>query len=109
MRNRNNALADALLKTQGGQHMIVQVKEFKREQYQARVMRYSYLKDLVREMFPKRRDVQFHAMFRPEGGQSRLWEIAGDEALTSVCANKLKWAGTSEQAEIEAKVFINPR
>lgn len=105
MRNSNFAIRDALLKTKGGQTVAVQAKAAIRSE---RFMRYDYLKDLVRDAFPHRRDVQFHATHRPQNGQSRLWEIAGDEALTSVCADALKWAGTSPEAEIAAKMLINP-
>lgn len=110
MRNTSNhALADALMKTAGGQHLLVQAKEARIQAYNDRVMRYDYLKSLVRDMFPKRRDIQHWAVARESrGAESRLWQIAGDEAMTAVCADKLKWAGTSEQAEVEAKLFINP-
>jgi len=106
--NHNNALYDALLHTSKGQKLVVEAKEFKRAQYQARVGRYNELKELVAMMFPKRPDILYHATTRPENGSSRLWEIAGSEDMTAQATQVLQWAGTGGEAEIKAKLFVNP-
>jgi hypothetical protein len=77
-------------------------------EYRACLTRYNELKDLVKDAFPKRRDVVYHAICRPEHGSSRLWDIAGDVNETTKCSDLLKWAGTSERAELDAKLFVNP-
>jgi hypothetical protein len=105
---RNSILRDALLSNPKTASLIQAKRALDEAEYKARLARYNELKDLVKDAFPKRRDVVYHAICRPEKGSSRLWAIAGDASEMAKCSDLLKWAGTSERAEIEAKLFVNP-
>jgi hypothetical protein len=105
---RNSILRDALLSNPKTAALVQAKAAADAAEYRARLARYNELKGLVKDAFPKRRDVVFHAIRRPEHGSSRLWDIAGDVNETAKCEDLLKWAGTSEKAEIEAKLFVNP-
>lgn len=105
---RNSILRDALMSNPRTRTLVQAKQAADAAEYKARLARYNDLKGLVKDAFPKRRDVVYHAICRPERGSSRLWDIAGDMAETTKCSELLKWAGTSEKAELDAKLFVNP-
>lgn len=104
----NSILRDQLMSNPKTAALVQAKRAADAAEYKARLARYNELKELVRDAFPKRRDVVFHAICRPEKGSSRLWDIAGDVNETAKCSDLLKWAGTGEKAELEAKLYVNP-
>jgi hypothetical protein len=80
--------------------VIVQPKNSRRE------ARYQELRQLLIDTFPGRRDIVAHACAGREN--SRLWEVTGCEHAYAKGKDLLQWAGTSEKALIEAKLYFNP-
>jgi glucose-6-phosphate 1-dehydrogenase len=107
----NTIMRDALLSNSTTRTMIQAKAEADHKAHKEHLARYKELKDLLVFTFGHRRqDVVYHALNRPDykGSSSRLWYLASTPELFGSTKDVLQWAGTSEAAELKAKVLVNP-
>jgi hypothetical protein len=107
---KNTAMRDAILSCPTTKAIIQAKAEADHKAYEAHLKRYQELKELLHGAFKTRRDVVYHALYRPEtrGSSSRLWYLASTPELAAETKDMLQWSGTSEQNELKAKLLVNP-
>jgi 4-hydroxy-3-methylbut-2-enyl diphosphate reductase IspH len=75
---------------------------------EAQKARFTELKDLVKEVWSNRPDILAHVVARNSSGSSRLWELAAEPRFNDT-KMALMYAGTSLEAEKQAKLLLFPR